>query len=79
MPRITFVQDVPNEDGSGTLYAAGYQADVSDNTARRWTQTGQAVIGSVSVEPKRTGSRRLETRTAAITEAPVQKGGKPRA
>lgn len=79
MPRITFVQDVPNQDGTGTLYAAGYQADVSDATARRWTRDGAAVVGSVDVEPKRSGSRRLETRTAAIAESPVQKGGKPKA
>ena len=84
MPRIKFTKDVPNESGAGLLYAAGYEADVSYVTARKWVQSGcavdpdapapkaekPAVVEPVS-EPAKPVKRKMELRTTAIKPADV--------
>lgn len=69
MPRITFLNDVPNPDGDGNLYTAGYQADVSEATAQKWVRAGHAKLGAHEITKAKPVKRKLELRTVDLKEA----------
>lgn len=76
MPKITFIKDVPNEDGS-IAYRAGYCCDVTAQQARRYVQSGNAVDGVVEVqveEPKPAKKRGLGKKTKELKSEAVSEG-----